>query len=96
VLALLAGALIAAIRIASTRERPRISSTRSPRAPGAHPLRRARRAGAQRWLGWGPVKIQPSELAKVATVILLATQLSDRKKDWTQDPEISSGRCSPP
>ncbi len=40
--------------------------------------------GAQRWLGWGPVKIQPSELAKVATVILLASQLSDRKKDWTQ------------
>src|SRR5689334_7659776 len=40
--------------------------------------------GAQRWLGWGPVKIQPSELAKVATVVLLATQLSDRKKDWTQ------------
>ncbi len=40
--------------------------------------------GAQRWLGWGPVKIQPSELAKVATAILLANQLADRKKDWTQ------------
>jgi len=40
--------------------------------------------GAQRWLGWGPIKIQPSELAKVATVILLASQLADRKKDWTQ------------
>jgi len=40
--------------------------------------------GAQRWLGWGPVKIQPSELAKVATAILLASQLADRKKDWTQ------------
>ncbi|HMI31196.1 MAG TPA: rod shape-determining protein RodA [Candidatus Limnocylindrales bacterium] len=40
--------------------------------------------GAQRWLGWGPIKIQPSELAKVGTVILLANQLSDRKKDWTQ------------
>jgi rod shape determining protein RodA len=40
--------------------------------------------GAQRWLGWGPIKIQPSELAKVATVILLANQLADRKKDWTQ------------
>jgi rod shape determining protein RodA len=40
--------------------------------------------GAQRWLGWGPIKIQPSELAKVATVILLASQLSNRKKDWTQ------------
>ncbi len=40
--------------------------------------------GAQRWLGWGPIKIQPSELAKVATVILLANQLADRKTDWTQ------------
>src|SRR5258707_436856 len=40
--------------------------------------------GAQRWLGWGPIKIQPSELAKVATVILLASQLGDRKKDLTQ------------
>ena len=40
--------------------------------------------GAQRWLGWGPIKIQPSELAKVATVILLASQLANRKKDWTQ------------
>ncbi|TMQ48825.1 MAG: rod shape-determining protein RodA [Candidatus Eisenbacteria bacterium] len=40
--------------------------------------------GAQRWLGWGPIKIQPSELAKVATVILLASLLADRKKDWTQ------------
>src|SRR3989442_5163024 len=40
--------------------------------------------GAQRWLGWGPIQIQPSELAKVATVILLASQLADRKKDWTQ------------
>ena len=40
--------------------------------------------GAQRWLGWGPVKIQPSELAKVATVILLANLLSERKQDFTQ------------
>src|SRR5512139_723376 len=34
--------------------------------------------GAQRWLGWGPVKIQPSEPAKVATVILLCNLLADR------------------
>jgi rod shape determining protein RodA len=40
--------------------------------------------GAQRWLGWGPVRIQPSELAKVATVILLANQLSGRRQDLTQ------------
>jgi rod shape determining protein RodA len=40
--------------------------------------------GAQRWLGWGPLKFQPSELAKVALVIVLATILSDRKTDLTQ------------
>ena len=40
--------------------------------------------GAQRWLGWGPVKLQPSELAKVATVILLANLLSERKQDLSQ------------
>jgi len=40
--------------------------------------------GAQRWLGWGPFKFQPSELAKVATVILLANFLSERKLDLTQ------------
>ena len=40
--------------------------------------------GAQRWLGWGQLKFQPSELAKVVTVLLLATILSDRKTDLTQ------------
>ena len=40
--------------------------------------------GAQRWLGWGPLKIQPSEPAKVATVILLGNLLADRKQDLTQ------------
>ena len=40
--------------------------------------------GAQRWLGWGPFKIQPSEPAKVAMVILLCNLLSDRKQDLTQ------------
>jgi rod shape determining protein RodA len=40
--------------------------------------------GAQRWLGWGPLKFQPSELAKVATVIALATILSNRKTDLTK------------
>jgi rod shape determining protein RodA len=40
--------------------------------------------GAQRWLGWGPVKFQPSELAKVATVIVLANMLSERRLDLTQ------------
>jgi len=40
--------------------------------------------GAQRWLGWGPAKIQPSEPAKVAMVILLANLLADRKQDLTE------------
>ena len=40
--------------------------------------------GAQRWLGWGPIKIQPSEPAKVATVILVASLLADRKMDLTE------------
>jgi rod shape determining protein RodA len=40
--------------------------------------------GAQRWLGWGSIKFQPSELAKIGTVILLANLLSERKLDLTQ------------
>ena len=40
--------------------------------------------GAQRWLGWGPVKFQPSELAKLATVVVLASMLSQRRVDLTQ------------
>jgi len=40
--------------------------------------------GAQRWLGWGQLKFKPSELAKVVTVLVLATILSDRKTDLTQ------------
>jgi len=38
-------------------------------------------AGARRWLGFGGLRIQPSEFAKVATVILLATWLSRRLED---------------
>ena len=40
--------------------------------------------GAQRWLGWGPLKFQPSELAKVVTVMALASMLSQRRVDLTQ------------
>ncbi|HED09981.1 MAG TPA: rod shape-determining protein RodA [Caldithrix abyssi] len=34
--------------------------------------------GAERWLAVGPVKIQPSEFAKMATVMAVARYLSDR------------------
>ncbi|MFH1369331.1 MAG: putative lipid II flippase FtsW [Elusimicrobiota bacterium] len=37
------------------------------------------RGGAKRWLAWGPVSFQPSEIAKLAIVIALADYL-DRKK----------------
>jgi rod shape determining protein RodA len=40
--------------------------------------------GAQRWLGWGPLKFQPSELAKVVTVMALASMLAQRRVDLTQ------------
>jgi rod shape determining protein RodA len=36
--------------------------------------------GAQRWLGVGPFTFQPSELAKVATVLMLARYLSSRRE----------------
>ncbi len=40
--------------------------------------------GAQRWLGWGAVRIQPSEPAKVATVVLVANLLADRRQNLTE------------
>ncbi|MFH1006308.1 MAG: rod shape-determining protein RodA [Candidatus Latescibacterota bacterium] len=36
--------------------------------------------GAHRWFAAGPIHFQPSEWAKIATVILLARVLSDRKR----------------
>ncbi|MBI5837596.1 MAG: rod shape-determining protein RodA [Candidatus Eisenbacteria bacterium] len=40
--------------------------------------------GAQRWLGVGPFKFQPSELAKITTALLLARYLADRTRDVTR------------
>ncbi len=37
--------------------------------------------GAQRWLGLGPLRVQPSEFAKVGLVLLLATYLSERQRE---------------
>ena len=37
--------------------------------------------GAKRWLEIGPMKFQPSELAKIATVFVLARRFDNRKLD---------------
>ncbi len=37
--------------------------------------------GARRWLGVGPIRIQPSELAKVATAMALARFLAAKRRD---------------
>src|SRR5688572_6002186 len=40
--------------------------------------------GAKRWLELGPIKFQPSELAKIATVFVLARRFDDRRLDLTR------------
>lgn len=38
------------------------------------------RGGAQRWLAFGPVTFQPSELAKISTVLVLARYLAEHRE----------------
>jgi cell division protein FtsW len=39
--------------------------------------------GSRRWIGWGPITLQPSELAKVAVIFFLAAWFSrDEKTDY--------------
>lgn len=40
--------------------------------------------GSRRWLGWGPMRVQPSELAKVALLVCCAAVL-DRRADTLHD-----------
>jgi len=40
--------------------------------------------GDRRWFNFGPIHIQPSELAKIATVLVLARFLSHRNRDLTR------------
>ena len=37
--------------------------------------------GAQRWLGLGPLRVQPSEFAKLGIVLMLATYFASNQRD---------------
>jgi len=45
--------------------------------------------GSTRWLGWGPLQVQPSELAKVATLVFVADLLG-RRIHLMRDPSATS------
>ena len=40
--------------------------------------------GAKRWIDLGPIRFQPSEIAKIATVFVLARRFDNRKLDLTR------------
>ena len=68
-----AGAVVAAARL------PHLRGHGGAAGRGAD-HRDCRRGGAERWISLGPVLLQPSEFAKPATVLFLATLVS-RKED---------------
>ena len=37
--------------------------------------------GAQRWLGLGPLRVQPSEFAKIGLVVILAVYFAARQRE---------------
>jgi cell division protein FtsW len=53
------------------------------------------KGGARRWLQFGPISFQPSELAKLVMVIAFADYLDRKKsrmKHWRRPPGVRTGR----
>ena len=59
----------------------------------AHPRRRPPGSGARRWLDLGPVGFQPSELAKLAVVLMLAASWLGATSGRSPASGRSSCRC---
>ena len=51
------------------------------------------RGGAQRWLSFGPVSIQPSEFAKIATILALSRYLGARRDPGSPKLRTILGAC---
>lgn len=51
---------------------------------------RVSQSGATRWIGFGPLQLQPSEFAKVGVILFLAGAFAARKS-WVQ-PRVPAGR----